>query len=125
MLILYAEDDSEDFEVFCEALKIIDPKMVCMRARDGAEALSILKETIVLPDYIFLDINMPVMDGKTCLKELKQNDQFGKIPVIMYTTSNRNHEIQEFRELGAKDYLIKPSTFTEVHKLLGRVLHAA
>jgi CheY-like chemotaxis protein len=125
MLILYAEDDSEDFEVFCEALKIIDPKVVCMRARDGAEALSILNETVVLPDYIFLDINMPVMDGKSCLIELKRNDQFEKIPVIMYTTSNRDNEIQEFTALGAKDYIIKPSTFDEVHKVLGRILNAA
>src|SRR5687768_12985763 len=105
MIILYAEDDPEDVDVFREAVKSIDPNIGCIFAKDGKEALDILENAIILPDYIFLDINMPLVDGRTCLSAIKSNKELRSIPVIMYTTSNRQNDITEFKRLGAADYI--------------------
>lgn len=111
MKILYADDDPEDRDIFCHALKTIDPNIECVLAFNGVEAIAQLNMEI-LPDYIFLDINMPVMTGKECLKVLKKNSQLSVIPVIIYSTSNSEVDIKECEALGAYDYMVKPSHFT-------------
>jgi CheY-like chemotaxis protein len=122
MIILYAEDDPEDADVFREVVKSIDTSIGCIVARDGIEALSVLDNSIILPDFIFLDVNMPLLGGRDCLIKIKSNKQFSDIPVIMYTTSTRQNDIRDFKELGATDYFIKPNTFTELHQYLKRIL---
>ena len=125
MIILYAEDDPEDVEVFCEAVRSIDASIGCIIARDGLEALKILENAVILPDFIFLDINMPLVDGRECLIRIRGNRQFNNIPVIMYTTSNRKDDMSGLRNLGATDYIIKPNTFNEVFRHLSKVLKAS
>lgn len=114
MIILNVDDDHEDREFFCEALREIDPSITCLRAESGAEALSILQNHTPLPDYIFLDINMPMMDGKECLKELKRMPELKHIPVIMYSTSTDTNEIKECYKLGTEDFLIKPNNYKKL-----------
>lgn len=118
MTVLYAEDDLDDLEIFCEIISSINPHIECISARNGAEALEILDNLVLLPDYIFLDINMPTMDGKACLKNLKRDHRFMSIPVVIYTTSANKMDIELCRQLGATDYIIKPNTIKEaVYKL--------
>jgi CheY-like chemotaxis protein len=114
MVILNVDDDPEDREFFCDALKRIDPAALCLTATSGTEALSMLQSHLPLPDYIFLDINMPMMDGKTCLMELKRIPEVKEIPVIMYSTSTDTKEIRECYKLGANDFLIKPNNFDKL-----------
>jgi DNA-binding response OmpR family regulator len=122
MIILYAEDDPEDVDVFREVLKTISPKIACIVAKDGLEALSILENSVVLPDIIFLDVNMPLLDGKECLKKIKGHKEFRNIPVVIYTTSTRNHDKITLLELGAAHYIIKPNTFQELYKRISDVV---
>lgn len=122
MVVLYAEDDPEDIEVFCEAIRTIDSKIVCQTVTDGINLFAFLENTIVLPDLIFLDINMPLMNGRDCLIRLKNSKDYQSIPVIMYTTSTRAVDRDELKRLGASDYFIKPSTFSEIYELLRDVL---
>jgi len=118
MVVLNVDDDQEDREFFCDALREVDPSINCMIAGSGMEALSLLQRKRPLPDYIFLDINMPMMDGKQCLKALKSIPEFQAIPVIMYSTSTDTREIKECYRLGAEDFLIKPHTYDKlVHDL--------
>lgn len=114
MIILNVDDDQEDREFFCDALREIDPTITCLVAPGGMEALSILKKQSPLPDYIFLDINMPMMDGKQCLRTLKSIPEFQEIPVIMYSTSTDTREIRECYNLGAVDFLIKPHSYEKL-----------
>jgi CheY-like chemotaxis protein len=114
MVVLNVDDDQEDREFFCEALKEIDPSIICLLAGSGAEALSLLQSHMPLPDYIFLDINMPMMNGKQCLKKLKSMAELEAIPVIMYSTSTDTREIRECYSLGAEDFLIKPNSFEKL-----------
>jgi CheY-like chemotaxis protein len=114
MVVLNVDDDQEDREFFCEALREIDPSVICLTAGSGMEALSLLQKQTRLPDYIFLDINMPMMDGKQCLKALKSISEYEAIPVIMYSTSTDSREIRECYKLGAEDFLIKPHSYEKL-----------
>jgi CheY-like chemotaxis protein len=109
MIILYAEDDIDDFNLFCDALALVSPDAKVLNARNGAEALEVLENITVLPEAIFLDINMPTMDGKSCLKELKRNSKYKLIPVVVYTTSTDERDIALCKELGAFEFVSKPN----------------
>ena len=114
MTILYAEDDDEDRELMSEALKEIDPSISCIVAHHGQNALEILSESDELPDYIFLDVNMPVMDGKKCLKELKKDTRYKEIPVIIYSTTSNEQEIEELYALGASNFIRKHNDYANM-----------
>lgn len=114
MTVFYADDDPEDCELFTEALLQIDPDVKSIIAKDGREALAFLNNTRDLPDYIFLDINMPLVDGKKCLIEIKKSMKLKDIPVVMYSTTSDTSEIMEFYKLGAHDFLIKPNNFSKL-----------
>lgn len=119
MTILYADDDNDDRELLSEAFNQIDPSISCLVASDGKEALDMLNKNNDLPDFIFLDINMPVMDGKTCLEELKKNKRLRNIPVVIYSTTRNTHEINQFYDLGASSFIHKPASFNELCATLG------
>ena len=116
---LLADDDSDDKTLFCEALSEIDPSIVCHTASDGKEALAILSEKqIKKPNIIFLDINMPVMDGWQCLGKLKEHTDHKDIPVIMYSTSSYQRDIDLALESGAFCFFTKPSDYRELRSIL-------
>ena len=106
---LLVDDDEDDREIFCLALNQVDPAIDCLTAADGLEALSILKEKAFVPDYIFLDLNMPRMDGKECLREIRKQKDLAHIPVIMFSTSSADKEKEETKRLGASSFIVKPS----------------
>jgi two-component system chemotaxis response regulator CheY len=81
-----------------------------LEAGDGAEALDVLSAEYNNVGLILLDWNMPVMDGFTTLKTLKNDDRFKEIPVMMVTTEAERTNIVQAIQTGAKHYLIKPFT---------------
>jgi CheY-like chemotaxis protein len=122
MLILYAEDDIDDYDFFIEILDAIIPGQKCLNARNGQELLDLLESLFVLPDIIFLDINMPNLDGKACLKAIKTDARFKEIPVIVYTTSTSPKDEQHCLQLGASRYMRKPFSKIEAEKMLSETL---
>lgn len=110
MVILNIDDDPEDLEIFYKAVKTVNPMAKCLLARDAKEALHILRDAII-PDYIFLDIHMPKMDGKTVLAELRQNKKLETVPVVMYSTKIDPNETDEYAALGANQFLNKHNDF--------------
>jgi CheY-like chemotaxis protein len=118
-VFLLADDDTDDKTLFCEALAEADPKIICHTAADGKEALSLLsKSSIAEPNIIFLDINMPVMDGWQCLSRLKEDKNYKDIPVIMYSTSSYQRDIDLALQGGAFCFLTKPSDYRELRSIL-------
>ena len=117
MTILYVDDDPDDRQIFLEAIKSVDDSFVCDTAKDGLDALAYL-DSNKLPDVVFLDINMPLMDGKTCLSEIRGNKNTSHIPVVIFTTSNNPQEKDECRELGASDFVLKPVSYLEMKRIL-------
>jgi DNA-binding response OmpR family regulator len=123
MRILIVDDDEDDRDLFCEAVRAIDPSIECTEARDAEQALHLLKSSkIFMPDFIFLDLNMPRINGKQCLAELKKSRDLRHIPVIIYTSSKRDADKIETRLLGAAHYISKPSGLAELNKALSFVL---
>jgi CheY-like chemotaxis protein len=76
------------------------------------------KENAVLPDLILLDLNMPKMDGKQCLDELKKDERLSQIPVFIYTTSSQSKDIEYTLQLGAECFITKPSSARDLQTLL-------
>ncbi|MBA4058213.1 MAG: response regulator [Marivirga sp.] len=120
--ILLVDDDEDDRNIFCEALQLIDPEIQSVTATDGLEALDFLKKCTDLPNFIFLDLNMPRMDGKQCLKTLKEDKRFEAIPVIIYSTSKMEEDVQEAMRLGAAHYIEKPVNFDDICRKIALVI---
>ena len=113
MLVLNVEDDFEDFDILCEILSAINPSIQCINARNGYDAMELLENTPDPPDFILLDVNMPTMDGKSCLKFLKKDERLKSIPVIIYSTGAIEKDVALCLELGAVAYIQKSSTINE------------
>src|SRR5690349_11780127 len=113
--ILIVDDDSDDRELFMEALREIDETVLCTYATNGQNALKTLKDPAFnRPDYIFLDLNMPIMDGKQCLRQLKKMSRTKEIPVIIFTTSSLVEDEIEVQQLGATFFFTKPDFFGQL-----------
>lgn len=132
MTILFIDDDPDDTSLFCEAAAYLNSAQFiyedkepvdCITASNGCRAVDLLPHLKVLPDYIFLDINMPVMGGKECLRYLKNDRMFSDIPVIMFSTTFGTQEESEFKALGAYDCIKKPCAFNELVKILSKYIY--
>ena len=123
MKVLFIDDDPDDFEVFCEALKSSHPEAVCEYQPDGEAALRFLREqSATPPEHIFLDVHMPRMGGEEFLKHIHADEKLRRIPVIVFSGSIHPSESQRLKELGASDVIIKPSTFREIVHVLAEKL---
>jgi len=117
--ILFVDDDADDADLFAEALGEIDASINYYSAMDGQDALDKLQHAqIGKPDLIFLDINMPGMDGWECLINLKQHEDLKDIPVIMYSTSSAKKDRDTATGLGALGFLSKPTDYGTLKKML-------
>ena len=125
--ILLADDDTDDAEIFSMVLTKVDPSIKLVHAVNGLAVLEYLKQNTVVPDVIFLDINMPEMNGWQCLQSLKENPLTSGIPVLMYTTSSHTRDKEIAMNLGAVAFITKPSDYKALEKLLHTIaanLHA-
>jgi CheY-like chemotaxis protein len=120
MILLCIDDDPEDREFFCDAVKSLNPAHTCMVARSGHEALEILN--VCQPDLIFLDINMPIMDGKQTLQKIRSRNQSKNIPICIFSTTTNKKELDTCIRMGATQCLIKPNTFLELCNTLRPLL---
>ncbi len=116
-VIFLADDDRDDSEMFCEALSEIGNDIFCRTAVNGEELLMKLSESDK-PHLIFLDLNMPIMDGWESLQHLKNDTRYKDIPVIIISTSSHKEEIDKAIGLGALCYLVKPNSFNELKEIL-------
>src|SRR4051812_34581551 len=107
--VMIVDDEPASVKLFQEALKEINLSSECKIATDGKDALDKLKMSKDgLPGIIFLELNMPRMNGREFLAKLKKERSLKNIPVIIWTTSAAQKDIDETTALGASYYLIKP-----------------
>jgi len=117
-LIVIAEDDVDDQFLLQTAFDENGTNHQVKFVNNGVELVSYLDscfgiegEISQLPSLIILDLNMPKKDGREVLKELKSNDLFKCIPVIIFTTTKNAMEVQRCYEFGANSYIVKPVSF--------------
>jgi CheY-like chemotaxis protein len=118
--ILLIDDDPDDCYIFHVALGQISPSLK-LAVSIGTRDFSDLLETCS-PDLIFLDINMPALNGFDCLRSLKDNPRFSRIPVVMYSSSGMPIDINASFGLGATLYLKKASTVDSLVSALRKIL---
>lgn len=113
-ICLLIDDDVDDHEVFSMALDEVSSSTQLLKALSADEAFTILRKDGTLPDVIFLDLNMPKVDGYEFLVKIKREIKFKSVPVIIYSTSNQEIEIQKTQKLGASAFLSKTANFSEL-----------
>ncbi len=122
--ILLIDDDPEDQEIFGIVVSDVSEVVKCTyenTAEDALRKLANPKEP--KPDFIFLDLHLPLMSGFDCLQSLKKDSMLQNIPVIVYSTSSRNSDRQKARELGAINFVSKPDTIMELRAIIEKLLH--
>lgn len=128
--ILIVDDSDDDYEATARALQkgknLANPLARC---KDGQEALDYLHgegayappNKPVRPGIILLDLNMPGLDGRAVLKEIKNDPELRKIPVVVMTNSNNERDIEECYQMGANTYIVKPLNWTGFFEAMSRL----
>ena len=124
-ILLVDDDDTTNFlnESLIEEMKVANQIMVANNGKEGLDQLeSYFREHGSSPQLIFLDINMPVMDGFEFLENFQQLDEAHKasVKIIMLTTSSSPVDIQKIKNLGVNEFLSKPLT----EEMLMRIVHS-
>ncbi len=121
--ILLVDDDDDDQFLFKDAVKQVAPGTECASAYNGIEALRYLKSASPRPSLIFLDLNMPLMNGFECLEHLKVDARLSAIPVIIFTTSSNHADKKRAEELGAAMFFTKTFSFKLLKDSLRDILN--
>ena len=119
--IILIDDDPDDQLFFKDAIQVVDPEMLCELASTCQQAFRQLEEP-PKPEFIFMDLNMPVMNGFDCLVYLKNQEPYRFIPVIIFTTSKNPQDISRTRQLGARFFMTKPDDFNILCRKLDRII---
>jgi CheY-like chemotaxis protein len=114
------DDDPDELDIFTEALHEVDPSSVCTWVDSPFSALEILKTQV--PDIIFLDINMPRMDGFECLREIKKTQNVFNVPVILYSNGLNDASCQKAINLGAAGCVRKAADIPKLSAIISRVM---
>ena len=116
------DDDIDDQEIFSLALQELGPSIRCVVANDGIQALKKLNDDhSFIPDYIFMDVNMPRMNGIQCLAEIKKTPHIRHVPVYIYSTSADPEMMTKSKLLGAADFIVKPPSITLLSQTLAQL----
>lgn len=121
--VLLVDDDEGDIELTRHALSKDKLKINLHVCHDGDEALEFLKKqnefaNIATPDLILLDLNMPKKDGRETLKEIKKDERFKHIPVIVLTASEAEADVMNAYEMGCNCFIPKPVSILKFKNVL-------
>jgi chemotaxis family two-component system response regulator Rcp1 len=125
--ILLVEDSPGDVRLTQEAFRSVDKALRLHVAVDGVEAISYLRRRGIhadapRPDLILLDLNLPKMDGRQVLAEIKRDDDLKRIPTVILTTSVAQEDIETVYQLRANCYFTKPVEYDAFDGLLKSII---
>src|SRR5687768_6815578 len=123
LYLLLADDDADDRMFFEEAISELSLDVDIGLVKDGIELMNyLLGSGIILPQIIFLDLNMPFKTGFQCLQEIRSYKAFQDIHIILYSTTARPSDIKLGFDKGASLFIHKPSSYSELKEILKDVL---
>ncbi len=114
--ILFVDDDEEDHLIMFEYFKELGRERQLKFIRNGLAAIHFLEaipDGDALPRLIVMDLNMPMLNGKETLHQLKNNKRFLSIPVVIFSTAQVEYERRRCLNLGAEEYMVKPTTYVD------------
>lgn len=122
--ILLGEDDIDDQEILEGVFETINANLHLKFINNGQKLITYIEEILDehLPCLIVLDYNMPELNGADILKKLQKNERMLKVPKIIWSTSNAPAYKTKCLELGACDYLVKPSNINNLENMLKHML---
>jgi len=119
---MIVDDDPDDIDIFIDAAREVEPAVICLSAQNGLDALNVIAATNTKPDYIFVDLNMPKMNGKQFIKEIRKQPDFHDIKIIVYSTSKIDEDEKEVKLLGANEFITKPTSLDELCNDIARIV---
>jgi CheY-like chemotaxis protein len=121
--IILADDDSDDCELFQDAVKELGVQAKLSILENGVALMTTLDETVPpSPDVIFLDLNMPLKNGYEALIEIRNTPKLKGIPIVIFSTTASEDAVNKTYEHGANYYVRKPSSFPLLVKVIKTVL---
>jgi CheY-like chemotaxis protein len=118
---MIAEDDDDDYGLFSDAVDEISISIVLSRAENGEILIKKLNALERLPDILFLDLEMPTVDGRECLRLIRSSKRYDSLPIIMFSSMTDPKSIEYcFRE-GSNLFLKKPNSFQELISCLEKI----
>lgn len=122
-IVLCVDDDPDDRELIRNAIFKVDPSYTVAHATNGKEALQYLKRATEteLPCLVILDINMPVMDGKQAVVEIKKNEKWSQMPIVVFSTSSHPSDLNFCQQWGV-ELVTKPANFNQITSEAERLL---
>ena len=121
--ITLADDDEDDRLFFKDAFNELKINTNVTMCNDGIELMEYLsKPETILPNILFLDLNMPRKNGLECLLEIRKDSKFKDIAIAIYSTSSSEEDIENTFVYGANIYIKKPSDFATLKKVLSDVV---
>ncbi|AXB58072.1 response regulator [Flavobacterium fluviale] len=122
-IVFLIDDDPDDREIFEESLLSLDVPLKFEEAANGKEAVEKLSSSdFQKPDLIFLDINMPIMDGWQFLKHIKKDENFNDIPVVIYSTSSSQEDKALAVKHQASEFITKPYSISSLRQELKKTI---
>ncbi|MDO6603518.1 response regulator [Arenibacter palladensis] len=121
--IALADDDEDDRTLFKEAMNEIKIKTKLSLFNNGKELMDYLTlPNVILPEIVFLDLNMPIKNGMQCLHEIRNHPRLQDLLVAIYSTSSSEADIEETFVNGANIYINKPNSFGDLKQAIEKVL---
>jgi len=129
--VIMADDDEDDRLLTTDAMQEAGAKYQCFTVEDGQELLDYLRcrgkyasnINYDLPSVILLDLNMPILDGRETLKQLKLDPVLSGIPVVILSTSDADEDILQGYDLGASSYMVKPTDYNSLVDMMKSFNH--
>ncbi|MGV3558321.1 response regulator [Larkinella arboricola] len=111
--IAVVDDDEDDLFLIQEAFKSCLNEENVILASSGVDLLLRLETVSILPSFLLLDLNMPQMSGFDVLTRLRSDPRYTLMPVLIFSTSNAQPDVDRAYELGANSYVKKPASFAD------------
>jgi len=122
VFVYLVDDDDDDRDFFKEALSEIAIANEIKEFSNGVDLMSDLLHTSEIPDVAFIDLNMPLMNGEECIADIRAEEKFNDMPIIVYSTTCDEVQKENLKRLGANRYLQKPNTFSQLKLKLENAL---
>ncbi|MGB7393480.1 MAG: response regulator [Pricia sp.] len=122
--VFLVDDDLDDQDFFAEALSELNYRIRLKLFQSGSGLMKRLHSAQELPDIVFLDLHMPMMDGEDCLKAIRSEEKFETLPIIVYSTIFDLPKIESLFDMGANRYLQKPLSYRALVASLKRAIES-
>lgn len=122
--VFLVDDDADDREFFSDALEEVDLNVRLTLYSSAEEVLNKLRSSENLPDILFLDLYMPKMDGEDCLAEIRAEEKWNEVCVVIYSTLMDMRRVEELFKAGANRYLRKPTSYPALKNALSLAIES-